>query len=117
LGILENQQKDYPGAEKSLIEGLKLNWESPQGHYELARTYWAIGRWQQAEPHALEALRIQPTMAPVHVLLGNIALRKQDAPGALAQFQDYLKLDPNGPLAEPTRAMVKKIEEAMNAKQ
>ena len=40
LGMLQNHEKDYPAAERSLIQGLKLNWESPQGHYELARTYW-----------------------------------------------------------------------------
>lgn len=117
LGMLQNQQKDYIGAEKSLLEGLKLNWESPQGHYEIARTYWTLGRLQQAEPHALEAVRLQPTLAPIHVLLGNIALRKQDAPGALREFQEYLRLDPNGPMAQGTRAMVKKIQEALNAKQ
>ncbi len=49
---LENAQKDYASAEKNLMEGLKLDQESPQGHYELAKTYWAMGRWQEAEPHA-----------------------------------------------------------------
>ena len=56
---------------------------------------------------------MQPTMATVHVLLGNIALRKQDTPGALKEFQEYLKLDPNSPMAEGTRTMVKKIEKAL----
>jgi hypothetical protein len=83
LGMLENSQKDFPGAEKSLLQGLKLDDDSPQGHYELAKTYWALGRWQDAEPHALKAATLQPNLAAVHVLLGNIDLRKREAPAAL----------------------------------
>jgi tetratricopeptide (TPR) repeat protein len=112
LGALENSRKDYAGAEKSLMEGLKLDQESPQGHYELAKTYWATGRWQEAEPHAFKAAALEPTMAPVHVVLGNIALRRQDADGALKEFQEYLRLDPKGPMADAVRAMVKKIQAA-----
>lgn len=110
LGALENSQKDYARAETSLMEGLKLDQESPQGHYELAKTYWAMGRWQEAEPHAFKAAALEPTMAPVHVVLGNIALRRQDADGALKEFQEYLKLDPKGPMADAVRGMVKKIQ-------
>ncbi len=115
LGMLQNNQKDYDGAEKALIEGLKLDDGSPQGHYELAKTYWALGRWQDAEPHAIKASALQPAMAPVHVLLGNIALRKRDAPGALKEFQEYLRLDPRGPMAEGTQVMVKKLQDGLNS--
>jgi Flp pilus assembly protein TadD len=115
LGMLKNKEKDYGGAEKSLIEGLKLDDGSPQGHYELAKTYWASGRWQDAEPHALKAAALQPAMAPVHVLLGNIALRKRDAPGALKEFQEYLRLDPKGPMADGTQAMVKKLQDGLSS--
>jgi len=112
LGALENSQKHYASAETSLIEGLKLDQESPQGHYELAKTYWAMGHWQEAEPHAFKAAALEPTMAPVHVVLGNIALRRQDADGALREFQEYLRLDPHGPMADAVRGMVKKIQAA-----
>jgi tetratricopeptide (TPR) repeat protein len=115
LGMLKNKEKDYGGAEKSLIEGLKLDDGSPQGHYELAKTYWALGRWQDSEPHALKAAALQPAMAPVHVLLGNIALRKRDAPGALKEFQEYLRLDPKGPMAEGAQAMVKKLQNGLSS--
>jgi Flp pilus assembly protein TadD len=114
LGSLQNSQKDYMSAEKTLSEGLKLDEQSPHGHYELAKTYWAMGRWQDAEPHALRAATLQPGMAPVHVLLGNIALRKRDPQAALKEFQEYLRLDPKGPMAEGTQAMVKKLEDGLN---
>jgi tetratricopeptide (TPR) repeat protein len=114
LGMLQNHEKDYAAAEKTLIEGLKLDDGSPPGQYELAKTYWALGRWQDAEPHALKAAALQPAMAPVHVLLGNIALRKRDAPEALKEFQEYLRLDPKGPMAEGTQAMVKRLQNGVS---
>ena len=108
LGMLQNSEKDYASAEKSLLEGLKLEENSAQGHYQLAKTYWALGWWQDAEPHALKAASLQPTMAPVRVLLGNIDLRKRDAPAALQEFQTYLKLDPKGRWHRAARQWLRK---------
>ena len=117
LGMILNREKDYSGAEKSLTEGLQLDGTSAQGHYEVGRTYLALGRLPDAETHAQKAAALQPNMAPVHILLGNIAWKKQDAEGALKEYQQYLKLDPNGPMAPGTQAMVKKIEDALNSSQ
>ena len=112
LGTVYNQQKKYDEAEKALTHGLQLKDDVPQGQYELAKTYWATGKWQDAEPHAQKAATLAPDMAPVHVLLGNIALRKQDADGALKEFKEYLRLDPNGPMAGGVAQMIQKIEAA-----
>jgi Flp pilus assembly protein TadD len=117
LGMILNREKDYSGAEKNLTEGLQLDGSSAQGHYELGRTYLALGRLEDAATHAQKAAALQPSMAPVHILLGNIAWKKQDAEGALKEYQQYLKLDPNGPMAPGTQAMVKKIEDALNSPQ
>ncbi len=110
LGTMYNLQKKYDDAEKALTRGLQLNPDVPLGQYELSKTYWAMGKWQDAEPHAQKAAELSPTMAPVHVLLGNIALRKQDTLGALKEFKEYLRLDPNGPMAVGVTQMIQKIE-------
>jgi tetratricopeptide (TPR) repeat protein len=110
LGAMYNQQKRYDEAEKALTHGLQLNPDVAQGQYEISKTYWATGKWQDAEPHAQKAAELNPTMAPVHVLLGNIALRKQDTLGALKEFKEYLRLDPNGPMAGGVTQMIQKIE-------
>ena len=109
LGVLFNALKDYPNAEKNLTTGLSLDPDLPDGQYELGRTYWAMGRWQDAEPHAEKAAALQPNMPPVHVLLGNIQLRKNDGPAALKEFQAYLKLDPTGPFAAGVKTMVDRL--------
>jgi tetratricopeptide (TPR) repeat protein len=111
LGVLQNGQKDFAGAEKSLTEGLKLDDAAPQGHYELGKTYLALNRPDDAEQQAKKAIALLPTMAPAHVLLGNIAWKKQDAATALQEYQEYLKLDPKGPIAPGAQAMVKRIQD------
>lgn len=115
LGTCHNQQGNFAAAEKPLVRGLELNPESAEGHYELGRVYWALGRWPEAEPHARKTASLRPELAAVHVLLGNIMLRKRDAQGALTEFKEYLRLEPKGSLAAPTREMVGKIEKALAA--
>lgn len=110
LGAAYNQEKKYDEAEKALTKGLELNPEAVGGHYEIAKSYLAMGRWQDAEPHAQKTVALNPNMAPAHVLLGNIALRKQDPDGAVKEFKEYLRLDPNGPMAGGAKQMIQKIE-------
>jgi tetratricopeptide (TPR) repeat protein len=110
LGACLNQQKDYAGAEKALLTGLGLEPDSPEGHYELAKTYWARHRWQDAEPHVQKAEELQPQVPGVHVLMGNILLQKRDNAGALKEFNEYLRLDPQGSMSGPVRAMVSKLQ-------
>lgn len=112
LGAVFNQEKKYEEAEKALNHGLELSPDAIEGHYELAKSYWALGRWQDAEPHAQKTVSVNPNMAPVHVLLGNIALRKNDSEAALKEFKEYLRLDPKGPMAAGAQQMVSRIEQA-----
>lgn len=115
LGKIQNREKEYANAEQALTEGLKLDNTSAEGHYELARTYFAENKIPDADTHAKKAAALQPNLAPVHILLGNIALRNQDAEGALKEYQLYLKLEPNGPMSQGAQAMVKKIQGALDA--
>ena len=115
LGGCLNQQKDYPAAEKSLLQGLDLEPESPEGHYEIAKAYWAQHRWQEAEPHARKAEALQPQVPGIHVLMGNILLQRRDSPGAIKEFNEYLRLDPQGSMSGPVRTMVSKLEKAAPA--
>jgi tetratricopeptide (TPR) repeat protein len=113
LGATLNQLKDYPGAVTALTKGLDLNADVPAGNYELAKAYMAQQQWQNAEPALRKVIAAQPDMASAHVMLGNVLLKKGDGPGALNEFQTYLKLDPNGPMAPGVREVIPKIEAAL----
>jgi tetratricopeptide (TPR) repeat protein len=113
LGTLYNQNKDYPAAESALKKCLEISPDSPAAQYELAKTYFATGRWQDAAPLAESSVKTLPDLAPAHVLLANIRLKQRDAPGALHEYQEYLRLEPDGSLAPQVRDMVAKLQKAL----
>jgi tetratricopeptide (TPR) repeat protein len=116
LGATLNQQKDYAGAVNALNKGLELNADAPHApaaHYELAKSYMALGQWQDANPHAAKAVAMEPDVASWHILMGNINLKKGDGQAALDEFQAYLKLNPDGPAAASIRDMIPKIQAAI----
>jgi Flp pilus assembly protein TadD len=113
LGSCLVEQKKFAEAEKPLLRGLDFLPDASRGHYDLGRTYYSLNRFQEAEPHARKAVALDPNFPDAHVLLGNVLLRLRDGPGALAEFQEYLHLAPNGPFAAPTQDLVKKLKAAL----
>jgi tetratricopeptide (TPR) repeat protein len=113
LGALRNQTKNYPGAEEALKKGLELTPDATIGKYELAKTYWGLGRWQDAAPLAADTVKALPDLAAAHVLLGNIRMKLRDAPGALHEYQEYLRIEPQGAMAAQVRELVEKIQNAL----
>ena len=116
LGAVKNQEKDYPAAEEALKKGLELSPDAALAKYELAKTYWAVGRWQDAAPYAEATVKAVPDLAAAHALMGNILLRERNAPAALKEYQEYLRLEPNGPMAAGVRDTIAKIEKALQGK-
>ena len=115
LGAVYNLEKRYPDAERELKAGLALNDKAAEGHYELAKTYWMTNRWQEAEPHVMKAIELAPNLSAAHVLYGNIKLRKHDYAGAKHEFEEYLRLEPNGPMAAASKDMIAKLNKASKA--
>ena len=117
LGAALNQLRDYPGAVTALTKGLDLNPDMPAADYELAKSYMALQQWQNAEAPLRKAIAGQPDLVGAHIMLGNVLLKKGDGQGALNEFQTYLKLAPDGPMAQGARDIIPKIEAALAAKQ
>jgi tetratricopeptide (TPR) repeat protein len=115
LGAVFNETKKYPHAETALLRGLELKPEAPAGHYELAKTYWFLGRWKEAAPYARKAVSAMPDVASPHALLGNILLREEDAQGALDEYHEYLRLEPFGSMAPAVRQVVEKLEKSLHS--
>jgi tetratricopeptide (TPR) repeat protein len=113
LGSAMNEQHNYSGAQKALEHSLELNPDSAEAHYELARTFAALEKWDEAAPHARRSIEINPDYAGPHALMGNIYLMERDLPFALAEFQEYLRLDPQGSLAPAVKDLIAEIQKSM----
>jgi len=114
------RQNKIEDAEKVLVQGLAIQDQSYLGHLNLARVYWEKARAEKdlmkAKP-ALEksyeevkrALTLNPDLAGAHLLKGNLLLRVSRTADAVTEFNAYLRLEPNGPFATETRALMDKI--------
>lgn len=116
LGEVYRQQKKHAEAEKTLLAGLKIDNNSWRGHLSLGHAYWDMGKIAQAGPHVGKALQLKPDLAEGHLLGGDILLRARQPENALVEFEEYLRLDPNGRYATKTREVVAKLKLALAEK-
>jgi len=64
---------------------------------------------EKAYEEVKRALDLNPDLAGAHLLKGNLLLRVGRAADAASEFNAYLRLEPNGPFAAETRALIEKI--------
>jgi tetratricopeptide (TPR) repeat protein len=115
LGSVENERHNFPEAEKNLKQAVQLAPNSADAYLELGRTYWGMSNWDAADASLRKAIQLRPIDSAEHLLHANVLLRKRDAPGALAEFKESLRLDPTGPFADQTKQMIDKIETALKS--
>jgi len=113
LGTVFAQQKNFEAAEKPLARSLELQPDVAETHCELSRTYWALKKYPQSDQHAQRCAALKPEYAPGHLMLGNLAMAKRDHPGALREYREYLRLDPQGSFAAPVREQVSRLEKEL----
>ena len=114
LGELYLQQKKTDGAERVLRSGLQIEPRSWQGHFTLGRLYWngGTGDIVKAARQVALTLQLNPNFAEAHLLAGNIFLRAHKNAEAQSEFEEYLRLAPNGAFAGETKEIVLKIKKA-----
>jgi tetratricopeptide (TPR) repeat protein len=113
LGEVYWRQKRYDEAEKTLLRGLKLDDKSWHGYFALARLYWDLDNIAKAGPAIGRTLQLKPDFAQAHLLAGNILLKVNQQERALAEYQEYLRLDPKGEFAVQARELVQKLSKAI----
>ena len=109
LGIARANMGNTPGAEEPLTTFIGMDPNNPDGHFELAKTEFALNKFAEAEMQARKAIELKEKSPGVQVVLAYALLRQKKAPEAKAAFQQYLKLDPNSPMksdVEKTIAMI-----------
>ncbi|HWX55076.1 MAG TPA: tetratricopeptide repeat protein [Verrucomicrobiae bacterium] len=115
IGSALNQQKDWSGALKPLDQSLKLKADSAEAQYEMGRSLVGLGRLQDAELHIRMSIELNDKYALPHILMGDIYLHLyENADAALAEYQEYLRLDPDGPSAPPVKEMIATLQKLMS---
>jgi len=112
-GSALNEQQKFAEAQKALQHSLEIRPDSAEAHYELARSLWGMGKWQAAEPHVRQAIELNKDYAGPHALMGNIYLQREDPEAALAEFEECLRLDPEGSLAPSAKEIIAQIRKAL----
>lgn len=113
LGEVYWRENKFDEAEHTLLAGLKLDANAWNGYFTLARLYWDQGNIAKAAPAIGHTLQLKPDFAEAHLLAGNILLRVDQPQRALAEYQDYLRLEPKGEFAAQTRELIDKLSKAI----
>lgn len=116
LGEARRRLKKYTEAEESLAAALKLDDASWQGHLALGRVYLDTDQFKKAAPHIGRTLQLKPDLPEAHLLGGNILLKVGEPARALAEYEEYLRLAPEGEYAAPTRELVGKLRKSLGEK-
>ena len=112
-GSALNEQKNYTAAQKELEHSLELRPDSAEAHYELARSLSGLGKWQAAEPHVREAIELNKDYSGPHALMGNIYLQQENPEAALKEFEESLRLDPEGAMAPALKDIIAQLKKAL----
>lgn len=110
LGAVYYEKKDYRRSEKYYLEALELQSDFVQALRGLARTYMAIGRYEDAIFRLRKAVRMHPEVAVLHYELGNayrLAGYRRDARYA---YQQAIQLAPESAVADQARMGLKMLD-------
>jgi tetratricopeptide (TPR) repeat protein len=126
LGEIYLRQKKNEDAEKVLLQGLQVEGRSFQGHLTLARVYvdmaakikdeaqnrpWRVKAYDQVN----EALKYNSENALAHWIKGNLLVTVGRDLDAQHEFEEYVRLDPKGPLADKAKTLIDKIKKALES--
>ena len=113
LGSSLFEQGKLAEAERTLLRANELIPGVPQVNYELARTYYALGRFQNAEPKARKTVEMNPSFPEGHMVLGYVLLHLRKNQEAFDELQTYLRLAPDGPASVPIRWFMTRWDSAL----
>lgn len=99
----EVNRGDFSAAMADLEAAVRLEPGNAAGWYEMGVLYGQIGDFRNAETAFRRTLQLNPDLAKGHYMLGLSLIAnpksKLDWPGAIAEFQAAIKLQPNYPEA------------------
>ncbi len=114
LASLLSSRNQFAEAEQWARKGIERDANPWQGHYELARALWGLQRIEDCEKSALEALKRKADFAPGYLLLANVHSRLKNYPALLADLNEYLRLDPSGPMSAEAGRMRDQVQKRLS---
>jgi Tfp pilus assembly protein PilF len=116
LGEVYRRQKKYQEAQKLLEEALRIDKSSWEGHYTIGRVHWELKDIKKAGLYITRTLELQPNLAEAHLLAGNIFIRSGLPENALIEYEEYLRLSPQGEFAGQAQVLVDKLKKSLPPK-
>jgi tetratricopeptide (TPR) repeat protein len=95
LGTMAIDKKDNAEGEKLVRQGVALNPDYWLGQFELGRVLAALGKTADAAKAAEQAKSLAPSEPVIYRLLTIIHLQEKDYRAAVADIDQYVKLDPD----------------------
>lgn len=110
LSELYVREKKFADSESVLSQGLRLSPRAWPLRYQMGKTHFAMGKYQEASHDFEETESIHPDMAAdFHAELANAYVETNQYSKALAEMETYLRLDPNGRFAPSARRASKAL--------
>jgi Flp pilus assembly protein TadD len=111
LGLSRAMMGNTPAAEEPFNTFIAKDPMNPDGHFEFAKTEFALNKFAEAERHARKAIELKEKNPGVEALLAYSLLRQKKATEAREAFKQYLKLDPNSPMKADVEKTIAMIDE------
>jgi tetratricopeptide (TPR) repeat protein len=111
LGILLDMEKKYSEGESILQQALRVAPSDWQPYYRLAAVHQHSGKYKEATDEYLKAESLSGTVpVEVHLRLADTYLQQKEYDQAYTEMQAYLKIAPDGPLANQTRSLLPQVD-------
>jgi tetratricopeptide (TPR) repeat protein len=111
LGHVLYEEGKYGAAIERLEQGLQRFPRSAVAHFFLGSAYLRLGNLEKAEPNLKTASTLDPDrMAPAHLQLANLYLRRRDLTAASTELESYLQANPSDPRAPAIKKMLADIK-------
>ena len=113
LSDLYNNQQRYGAAEPLARQAATLDDSSWHGYFELARALVGLKRGSEAAAAAIKSRDLKPDNAPVYLALANAHMLEQNYSAMVQDYDEYLKLEPSGPISDNVRQRKEKLEQEL----
>lgn len=115
LSMVFYRQAEFAQAESLIRRGLFVQPKSGVGKYCLGLVQYSLGRTDDAERSAVEALSLDPSESDAYILLARTHERQHNPSAVIADIQFYLKLSPNGALQPEALSLLRRAQQSLSA--